>query len=64
MISAGHAFIQNVHRGHYALGVDVGPTNRLAAVFTELILASLEDYSKPHVIEKKNSPRAASYASR
>jgi hypothetical protein len=23
-----------------------------------------EDHSKPHVIEKKNSPRAASYASR
>jgi hypothetical protein len=24
---------------------------------------TIEDYSKPHVIEKKNSPRAASYAS-
>jgi hypothetical protein len=24
----------------------------------------LEPYSKPHVMEKKNSPRAASYASR
>jgi hypothetical protein len=24
----------------------------------------LEHYSKPHIIEKKNNPRAASYASR
>jgi len=24
----------------------------------------MESYSKPHVIEKKNSPRAASYVSR
>jgi hypothetical protein len=32
----------------------------------ELIGATLdkEHYSKPHVIEKKNNPRAASYASR
>ena len=27
------------------------------------LVRSTEDYSKPHVIEKKNNPRAASYAS-
>ena len=38
VVSAGHAFMQNVRRGHYALGVDVSPRNRLTAVFTELTL--------------------------
>ena len=28
------------------------------------VLASRESYSKPHVIEKKNNPRAVSYVSR
>jgi transposase-like protein len=36
VISAGHAFVQNLRRGHYELGVDVGPQHRLPAVFTEL----------------------------
>jgi transposase-like protein len=39
VVSAGHAFVQNLRRGHYELGVDVDPRHRLAAVFTELALA-------------------------
>jgi hypothetical protein len=29
VICAGHAFIQNVRRGHYELGSDADPKNRL-----------------------------------
>jgi hypothetical protein len=39
VISVGHAFVQNLRRGHYELGVDVDPRHRLPAVFTELALA-------------------------
>jgi transposase, IS6 family len=39
IISAGHAFIQNVRRGHYELGLDIDPRHRLPAAFTELALA-------------------------
>jgi IS6 family transposase len=39
VISAGHAFIQNLRRGHYELSVDIDPRHRLPAVFTELVLA-------------------------
>jgi hypothetical protein len=39
VISAGHAFIQNLRRGHYELGSDADPKYRLPAVFTELSLA-------------------------
>jgi len=35
-ISVGHAFVQNIRRGHYELGTDVEPQRRLAAAFTEL----------------------------
>jgi transposase, IS6 family len=35
----GHAFIQNVRRGHYELGSDTDPKNRLTTAFTELALA-------------------------
>jgi IS6 family transposase len=38
-IIAGHAFIQNLRRGHYELGLDTPPTLRIAAVFTELAQA-------------------------
>jgi transposase, IS6 family len=38
-ISAGHAFIQNLHRGHYELGLDADPRHRLPAVFAELARA-------------------------
>lgn len=36
VISTGHAFVQNLRRGHYELGVDVDPQQRLPAAFTEL----------------------------
>jgi transposase-like protein len=39
VISVGHAFVQNVRRGHYELGVDVHPQCRLPAAFAELALA-------------------------
>ncbi|KDA41443.1 hypothetical protein BMG523Draft_03702 [Frankia sp. BMG5.23] len=38
-ISAGHAFVQNIRRGHYELGIDTRPQIRLAAAFTELAAA-------------------------
>lgn len=36
VIIAGHAFVQNLRRGHYELAVDLPPTRRVAAVFAEL----------------------------
>jgi len=39
VVIAGHAFLQNIRRGHYELAVD-GPVNRRVAVaFDELALA-------------------------
>ena len=38
LILAGHAFIQNLHRGFYDLGTNVPPSARLAEAFTELAL--------------------------
>jgi transposase, IS6 family len=40
VISAGHAFIQNLRRGHYELGMDdIDSRHRLPAAFAELALA-------------------------
>ena len=39
VIIARHAFMQNVRRGHYELGLDVPPALRVAAAFTELARA-------------------------
>jgi transposase, IS6 family len=39
IITAGQAFIQNIRRGHYELGVDEAATLRVAAAFDELALA-------------------------
>lgn len=36
VISTGHAFIQNLRRGHYEVGVDTDPKQLLSAAFTEL----------------------------
>ncbi|GAB3836227.1 DDE-type integrase/transposase/recombinase [Dactylosporangium cerinum] len=36
---AGHAFIQNLRRGHYQLGLDAPRGLRVAAAFTELATA-------------------------
>ena len=38
-IAAGHAFLQNLRRGHYELATDAPPRLRLATAFTELALA-------------------------
>ena len=35
-IIAGHAFMQNLRRGHYELGADAHGAQRVAAAFTEL----------------------------
>ncbi len=39
IIIAGHAFIQNIRRGHYELGVDEPMTLRVMAAIDELALA-------------------------
>jgi hypothetical protein len=39
VVIAGHAFVQNLRRGHYELGVDARPALRVAAAFTELAQA-------------------------
>jgi hypothetical protein len=39
VVIAGHAFVQNLRRGHYELGVDAHPLLQVAAAFTELARA-------------------------
>jgi transposase-like protein len=39
VISAGHAFVQNIHRGHDELGVKEGANLRVLATFDQLALA-------------------------
>lgn len=39
VVIRGHAFIQNLRRGHYELGVDTVPVLRLAMAFDELRIA-------------------------
>ena len=38
-IAAGHAFVQNLRRGHYEPATELPPRLRLATAFTELALA-------------------------
>jgi hypothetical protein len=38
-VIAGHAFVQNLRRGHYDVALDAPPATRLAAAFTELARA-------------------------
>jgi transposase, IS6 family len=38
-ISAGHAFVQNIRRSHYALGTEEVANLRALTAFTELALA-------------------------
>jgi transposase-like protein len=38
-VIVGHAFLQNLRRGHYELGVDAPPALRIAVAFTELAQA-------------------------
>jgi len=37
VIMAGHAFVQNLRRGHYELGLEAPSTLRVAAAFDELL---------------------------
>jgi transposase-like protein len=39
VIITGHAFIQNLRRGHYELGIEAAPAMRVATAFTELARA-------------------------
>jgi len=39
IVIAGHAFIQNVRRGHYELAVAASANRRVAVAFDELALA-------------------------
>jgi transposase-like protein len=39
VVITGHAFVQNLRRGHYELGLEVPPGLRVAGAFTELGLA-------------------------
>jgi transposase-like protein len=39
VITTGHAFVQNLRRGHYELGLDAPPGLRVAAAFSELTRA-------------------------
>jgi transposase-like protein len=39
VIITGHAFVQNLRRGHYYRALDTPPATRLAAAFTELAVA-------------------------
>jgi IS6 family transposase len=38
-IAAGHAFVQNLRRGHYELAAEAPPLLRLATAFTDLAFA-------------------------
>jgi hypothetical protein len=38
VVCSGHAFVQNLRRGHYEFGHDTEPGRRLEAIFTELAL--------------------------
>jgi hypothetical protein len=39
MIIAGHAFVQNVRRGHYELAAEEPANRRVSVAFDELALA-------------------------
>jgi transposase, IS6 family len=39
VISAGHAFVQNLRRGHYDIATPINPSHQLPAAFAELALA-------------------------
>ena len=39
VISTGHAFVQNLRRGHDELGIDLDPRHRLPTALAELAIA-------------------------
>jgi IS6 family transposase len=57
VICAGHAFAQNLRRGHYELGLDVDPRHRLPAAFTELatILTTAPTAVDSHIPSQRNT---------
>jgi hypothetical protein len=54
VISAGHAFVQNLGRGRYELGVDIDRWHRLTAAFSELARAI---WSRKHSRQFRLLPR-------
>ena len=46
IVIKGHAFIQNLRRGHYELGNDTTPQRRLAAAFNDLLTILRPDFDK------------------
>jgi hypothetical protein len=38
-LASGHAFVQNLRRGHYELAVDLPERDRLRVAFDELLVA-------------------------
>ena len=39
VVCSGHAFVQNLRRGHYELELDTESGRRLEAIFSELAVA-------------------------
>jgi transposase, IS6 family len=39
VLAAGHAFVQNLRRGHYEIATDLPAQHRLAAAFSQLARA-------------------------
>jgi hypothetical protein len=38
ILAAGHAFVQNIRRGHYDIATEVASRHRLRAAFDDLVL--------------------------
>jgi transposase, IS6 family len=38
VVLAGHAFVQNLRRGHYELAIDFSPRDRVVGAFKELTI--------------------------
>ncbi len=66
VVIAGHAFIQNLRRGHYELGTDTSSMGRLAAAFDELAPAILrvksldQGSARPSIGQRNSAIRIAS----
>ena len=39
VVATGHAFVQNLRRGHYELATEAAALDRVATAFTELAVA-------------------------
>ena len=61
VIIAGHAFIQNIRRGHYELGDEKTVNLRVLAAFDELVMAirptSTNDLDCSHRAQRKSPAR-------